>query len=413
MRQRALASLTSVVAALTACDGRPAGNDTTLVRDSAGVRIVENATPRSADSWAVGEPLLSIGVDSADEATQLYQVVGALRTRDGVTLVANGGSNAILRFSPSGEYVGSTGGPGEGPGRFRTLTWFGRGTNDSLVVWDRGLGRVTILAPDGTFVRQYQPTLPENPMTLVVRGQIGEHRLLVSRDENMVSTDGDAGIQRQPVAAWLTTESSGEVVQFGPFPGAAVYINPDGPSGRQSRTPVPYGAATLIKASREYVYVADNASYDIKQYNPDGNIERIIRRPHAPLRVEPADLEAEIQERLKPLPPIPQVRERAQMALEAVPAPEFIPPVRSIQIDVEGCIWVESGRHVTAPATSWSVFDQDGNWLADVTVSADFEPLDIGSTYILGKRLGEFDVESIEVLELKRPAEICSHQAAR
>ena len=71
------------------------------IRDSAGIRIIENGRPAEGSrlGWEIGaEPAVSIGSVEANADFQLFQVDDALRLGDGRLVVANGGSHQLLVF---------------------------------------------------------------------------------------------------------------------------------------------------------------------------------------------------------------------------------------------------------------------------------------------------------------------------
>lgn len=77
---------------------KSAPSRTYVVRDSAGVTIVENTSPAwsSGEEWRVVEPpVVEIGVIDGDQRYQLSRVLGVGRLSDGRILVANGGSQEI------------------------------------------------------------------------------------------------------------------------------------------------------------------------------------------------------------------------------------------------------------------------------------------------------------------------------
>ena len=76
-----------------------------LVRDSSGVRIVENINPiwTESEAWRLGPtPSLDIGGADGDPDQQLFRVVDAVRLSDGRIVVANSGSNELLFFAANG-----------------------------------------------------------------------------------------------------------------------------------------------------------------------------------------------------------------------------------------------------------------------------------------------------------------------
>jgi hypothetical protein len=64
-----------------------------------------------------------------------------------ILTIARGGSS-VLVLDASGNFVARLGGPGEGPGEFRTIRRALIGPGDSIHVHDWGTGRVTVYGPD-------------------------------------------------------------------------------------------------------------------------------------------------------------------------------------------------------------------------------------------------------------------------
>ena len=90
-----------------------------VTRDSAGIRIIENARPAddSRLAWRIGaEPVVSIGEVVGDEAYLLYQANDATILPDGRIVIANTGTNELRVFDAAGMHLATWGGEGEGPG---------------------------------------------------------------------------------------------------------------------------------------------------------------------------------------------------------------------------------------------------------------------------------------------------------
>ncbi len=122
------------------------------LRDSAGIRIVENARPPHGSrlAWRIGpEPSLSIGVLEGDEPHMLFAVRDAIRLADGRIVVANGGSAELRFFDSNGSHLGTRGGRGEGPGEFRELGNVAPWPGDSLVAWFAPGWRISVFDGDG------------------------------------------------------------------------------------------------------------------------------------------------------------------------------------------------------------------------------------------------------------------------
>ncbi len=90
-------------------------------RDSAGVRVVENAQPAmsGARAWRLSPtPILQIGsaLDPGlvgDSLYELLRVNGVVRLTDGRLAVANDGSLTVRHYDEHGKYVGYAGRKGE------------------------------------------------------------------------------------------------------------------------------------------------------------------------------------------------------------------------------------------------------------------------------------------------------------
>ena len=115
------------------------------VRDSAGVRIVENGSPVTGTTeWQVGDsPVVQIGSLEEEAEYQLHEVSDALRLSDGRIVVASEGTNDLRFYSSHGAFLRSVGGTGEGPGEFRGLVALERLPADSLLAYDQRLRRVS------------------------------------------------------------------------------------------------------------------------------------------------------------------------------------------------------------------------------------------------------------------------------
>ena len=114
----------SIPAAIAACggDGTPPSIEASTVRDSAGIRIVENAAPRSPERARLSaEPVVEIPGDGPPDETPL-DPVSVFQTESGLIVVGDGnqsGWDAMLVYDADGNFLREIGGSGEGPGELR------------------------------------------------------------------------------------------------------------------------------------------------------------------------------------------------------------------------------------------------------------------------------------------------------
>ena len=131
MHTRIFAAVVALAALACQQDQQSPTGFTSLVQDSAGIQIVENAEPPEGSRlpWRIGpEPTMSIGVLEGEEPYMPHHVSHAARLSDGRIAVANAGPSEVRMFDASGNHLLTWGGPGEGPGEACTTRVPGRAT---------------------------------------------------------------------------------------------------------------------------------------------------------------------------------------------------------------------------------------------------------------------------------------------
>jgi hypothetical protein len=101
--------------------------------------------------WVAPEPLISVGTAHGDSNRQLFEVVSALRLPEGRIVIANAGTSELRFVDSAGRFQGTVGRIGSGPGEYRALSRLYRAGPDSLLVLDRGLGRLSQVDLRGHF----------------------------------------------------------------------------------------------------------------------------------------------------------------------------------------------------------------------------------------------------------------------
>ena len=87
-----------------------------------------------------------------------------------------------------------------------------------------------------------------------------------------------------------------------------------------------------------------------------------------------------------------------------VPMVETFPAYSDIKGDALGHLWDAEFKlpDEERDFTLWTVFDQQGHALGFAETPPGLTVQEIGADYILGKRTGDLDIESVEVWELSR-----------
>lgn len=398
-----------------------------VVRDSAGVPVVENAPLGRAreDGVGAGEdglrlarpPALEIGSIAGEGPTVFHRIQDASRLSDGRIAVADGGSGEIRLFGPDGRHLRTTGGPGGGPGEFTPapggatgLVALERTAGDTLRAYDMMAGRVTVFAPDGTFARTVSLAAP--PGALGSRpGPVGwlEDGTFVARARR---ADGQ-GIPRspggslyRPVESLVFYGTGGEVRDtVGRFPGDEQFLaigRPDD-AGEFSVgvTPVPFARSLAVGAGPKRVAAAPTERRAISVFGAGGRLERIVLGGRRPEPVDAGRWEAWVESYLASVEEDRRRELRGQFG--RMPRPETTPVLGRILLDREGRLWVRDYRPVTREdrPSRWTVHDRLGRRRAVLEMPARFRPTDIGGGRVLGVWEDELEVQHVRLYELR------------
>lgn len=151
-------------------------------------------------------------------------------------------------------------------------------------------------------------------------------------------------------------------------------------------------------ASREVFYYGFGDDYLITQVNLLTGVKSSWRRAWAPRKVTREDIDQFIDGWSVTWNKGPD-SSAVKAAMRNHPFAEFVPAFSQFLVSSAGEVWVRNANLIDArmagelnqvplSASTWSVFDIEGQWLTDVSLPAGFKPTDIGSDYILGVQVG-------------------------
>ena len=146
------------------------------------------------EEWTVDPvPRVDLGGEDAPEEASFYRVGGALVLSDGRIVVGNRGTNQLVFFDSSGQFLTTKGGEGGGPGEFWGLYRLWAYRNDSLLAFDDLSNRVSVFDSEGSFVRSWRAEIPGGarfgfffPMSQMGDGSV----ILATRTESWVPPRG-------------------------------------------------------------------------------------------------------------------------------------------------------------------------------------------------------------------------------
>ncbi len=382
----------------------PAERDSTVVHQGASValRIVENpsnpvaALPRRvvADS-----PSLDLGGPDAPPEASLFRVRGAIRLSDGRIAVADGGSASLKIFDPAGGLAGTIGREGSGPGEFREPRFLARLPGDSLLVFDIGLGRLTVFGPDGEIAREARiGAAPRSPASSVM-GVFGDGSVL-ARGFIDLGDRVPIGLER-PVSALYRLSADGTLLDsLGSVVGGQSYFFPFDDGGFSVYTP-PFARTSEVFATADRVVLGDSDRPEIRILTPTGRPSLWIRWPDDARSVDAAAIAQAREYQLGETRGETQQRRIHEMFRD-MPMPSRMPSFARVRAAQNGEIWVETYRPPwESAAADWRIFEPGGRLIARITLPGRFTPSDIGDGYVLGIWRDALDVERVRLYEVR------------
>ena len=398
----AAAAVGAALLGTVACDRRGGEPAEFSLRDSAGVAIVQNeAAQWSADeSWGLADsPHLEIG-STAEPGHDLYEVTGAVRLSDGRIAVANSGSSEIRIFSDAGELIMAIGGPGDGPGEFRSLNRIFLLPGDSILASDFALDRLSVFSPDGDLVRTAQLEPAPSGGIPAPSARLGDGSL-IARPGFSFGGGAPSGVYQDTMTLMRYSADGRHLGDLGRVPGSEFFVYSEG--GNTLGGERIWGTKTHLAAADYGFIIGRSADYSYEVRDADGALQRVVRARRPARAVSDADV-AKLRE------PDPDADPGSEAlwarVLAAIEYPTHFPAYAGIAVDDSGHVWIRDyvWPEDTATPQQWQVFDAEGRWLGGVSMPAGFTALHIGTDEVLGILRDDMDVEHLQAYRLTRGA---------
>lgn len=374
------------IACVGASDAPPAAT----VRDSSGVRIVEDVPVGEANAtWTVSdEPLYRIGWTDDDPPFENL-TAGALLP-DGRAVIGDEGSSLLYWISPTGAVLAEAGGPGEGPGEIGGIAAVVHLGGDTVLVQDDGNLRVNTYA-DSELVsdRRFEHYFAGAFYEVSGRGPGGGY-FLVPGAVRLTNEVGEMNgwVDFPALGASADLERVDTIVELGivPMP--------------RTRNPIyDWGHTFAVGGRLGYVRMSQPV---IRWYGRDGAVETIARLA---LAAEEAgeelwdEYEADYRERYSDRDPAVN-EERLGEARAAFGGMK--PFFRWAYGDRDGNVWLSEYSITGLEVDRFTVVAADGASAHTVVFPTEVRILDIAYDRVLAVEEDDFDVQAVVLYALER-----------
>ena len=360
------------------------------VRDSAGVRVVENRSPlREGESgWRIDTlPLFTLG-------GALEPMDGFVR-EDGGVVVLDRMLPGLLFYDAEGHLIRRVGRKGDGPGEFASPERVFRYRGDSLGTFDARHRRIDIRTAEGVFVRSVLVRVGLSRLTFL--GQFSDGSFVFGGER----FEAEGPRWRAPLEV-LRIEPSGEGSEtIGEYPGREFYRIVF--EGRPIFGVTPFGPDALVSVHDSILAVHFRMSCDVEVRGEEGTLRTLQGSPCQRRALEEGHIEAFRQERVSRMRS-EDLRDWGDRLFRSrhVPYPHRIPPFKRLLHDSEGNLWVEVYPLAGDAGRRWWVFRGDGRWLSELNVPYPHELQWVGRDRVLVLVTGEEGVGRIQIHSLQK-----------
>jgi hypothetical protein len=341
-------------------------------------------------------PTVVIGSGTGSDTIPLHRVRAAVSTVEGGIILADQEGTLLRKFDASGTYLGAFGREGDGPAEYRRMDGLIL-SEDSLAVFDRLRGRITILGPALNYVR----SIPLD-RTVQLNGTFGNltTRLIQSlgvatavtlaSSPLTLETPRERGLRiTEEAFTLLRIDFSSDTAVIDTLitslRGAVVATEPDG-----YKSKVRFGSVPFLAANAAGVAYTQGSAPEVSLYEADGKTRVTVRIEVARRPVTATDRASAEQVQIGRGGP-------AHFADEH-------PAVHGLEMDSAGRVWLLLDSLVTG-RRGWLILRHDGEPLGwrRTLVPHYGVVMHFGRDHLLARRTDQLGVERIEKYSVNIP----------
>lgn len=367
----------------------------------------ESGQPVSGESPWTLDTLAFVASRTADGAeVDFTRIRGLVRLTTGATAVVDAGVSQVVMLDDRLRFVKAVGRRGDGPGDYNMLMGIGACAGDSLAVFQPG--RVTVLDPEGKFVRTITVQGSEGPLEepMTVDDAVCDRVLWLKREALPIDTSG--WLDQRYTLTWRQAAVERPLVSFTGQSRFRTMLN-----GSPAMVMVPWRSHTTMTARGSSVLVSSADGRAVQVFRGDAARDTATWALRG-REITTADWTFYDSTRAQ------WIREEPRYANSLFPSsslparPREKAAVAEFLLADDGQVWVRSfpentdGLDAMAPRTgvdheSWSVMRTGVQVpVAQVKVPVAFRPQQIGADTVWGIWTAASGEESIRGLPIRR-----------
>jgi hypothetical protein len=326
----------------------------------------------------IAEPLASVGGD-ARAGQDLLRVAGADMLSDGRLLVFNGNPAEIRVYSPQGEFTGTIGRPGQGPGEFELPVALRVLAGDTIAAFDIVRRRLTLFTSDGRIAAEL--ALHSRDWASAVEAITPDGGLIAVELAKRGTIAPDTHLRIDTMVVRRYWQSNDRTDSLGAWQGATWYIHRS--AGSESAIMQPLSPWLAVAASRSHTFVGHSSRPVISAFSTSTtDAPRSFTVPAASARLSNA-VRARVIDELVAWS-LPGRVERNRAVYEQLPMPEAVPAFEGLASDDDGLLWIKPFRLPDDTTAVWRVYAPDGTSVASVPLPPRMAPTRITAEAIIG-----------------------------
>jgi hypothetical protein len=366
------------------------------------VVTVSAPTMRALPVLPVGNPVLRIGENPADDASLMNRAGLPIRLGDGRIAVPME-SREIRYYSADGKFLMKAGQQGQGPGDFRQLWSIHLMTGDSVLAFDSfstsdRMSRFSVFSPSGRYVRMFNQVAGIDaaflPDASVARIEADRARMLSAAQSNFVGILYDT-------AFVMRTAGGSRTDTLMRIPAQPTRFGEGGRWGLELN----FVAPPYITGGEGGIVVAHGSAFDLYWFDMNGKPLRRVRvdEPAPPVTEALKSRQKAVRQKM-----LDAARARG-MRGEGVGAPpepmynSHAPVISRLRMDRTGRLWVRRWVMEDETEAEWVVFSKAGQPVGRVRFPATFTFQDAGTDWVLGRYTDPDGVQSVRMYRIGLP----------